>query len=97
PRYVGPAQRMTAVTARPGMKPAVATSARSALARYAPSFGLADPASQLQQIRSTSRGPRGDVVRYRQLYRGLPVIGGELVLSLDGAGQVLSLSGEVDS
>lgn len=95
-RYVGPAERRSAVIARRGMKPAVADSARAALARYAPAFGLSDPASQLQQIRSTSRGSRGDVVRYRQLYRGLPVIGGELVLSLDGAGQVLSLSGEVD-
>ncbi len=35
------------------------------------------------------------MLRYRQLHEGYPVIGGELVLSLDALGQMNSLSGEI--
>lgn len=94
-RYVEPASKESGPAPATGAKPLLAGSTRSALERYAPYFGIGNPAEQLRQFRSTSRGAAGDILRYRQLHDGVPVIGGELVLSLDGAGNMLSLSGEV--
>jgi Zn-dependent metalloprotease len=91
-RYVAPVVRRSSLLLT---KPAVAATSKAALDSYASYFGVMDPVAELRAIRSTSLGNVGDIIRYRQLHNGLPVIGAELVLSLDGTGQVNSLSGEV--
>ena len=60
--------------------------------RYAPSFGL--PASDLDVSRIWPSASGGSVVRLRQHVDGLPVLGGEMVMDLDGRGGLLSVHGD---
>lgn len=83
--------------ARPRGVPAGAAPARVARAfldSYGSSFGVPDEARQLD-VTATADGPRGgSVVRFEQVQDGVPVLGGELVVNLDGDGRVRSAGGE---
>ena len=57
-------------------------------------FGVADPERDLLLDRTERLGSRGTVVRFAQTRRGIPVLGGELVVRLDRRGAVLAASGE---
>lgn len=71
--------------------------ARAFLDRYGASFGIRDQAAELR-VRS-SGPPSGaggrSTVRFQQVHRGVPVLGGELIVNLDREGNALSVSGEV--
>ena len=68
--------------------------ARAFLARLGSTFGVADQATELR-VTSVSRARAGrSVVRFRQFLDGVPVLGGELLVHLDRAGNLLSMSGE---
>jgi bacillolysin len=89
-RFVGTAAG--APIARPVGVPAgasAATVARAFLASYGDAFGIADQARELRVTASDDVS-----VRFQQLQRGVPVLGGELVVNLDSAGNVRSASGE---
>jgi bacillolysin len=76
--------------------PEDATPDRAALgyvARVAPAFGVA--ASDLTVSRVFPGPAGGSVVRLRQQVDGLPVLGGEMVMSLDTNGGLLSVEGNV--
>ena len=83
--------------ARPsGLSSSVAPSvaARAFLGRHGDAFGIRDQARDLRAT-ATARGTAGrSTIRFQQLHDGLPVLGGELVVSLDGERNVLSASGE---
>ena len=83
--------------ARPsGLSASVAPSvaARAFLGRHGDAFGIRDQARDLRAT-ATARGTAGrSTIRFQQLHDGLPVLGGELVVSLDGERNVLSASGE---
>jgi bacillolysin len=64
-------------------------------AQLGPLFGLSDPAKELQVSRAQSGAAKGSVVRLQQVYDGVPVIAGELIVNLDGAGGLRSINGEV--
>lgn len=96
-RYVAPAASSASVGSRLIAKPSLSVSAPAALQKYAVHFGIKEPATELQQLSQRRLGANGDVLRYRQLHRGLPVVGADLVMTLDGAGQLRSLSGETSS
>jgi Zn-dependent metalloprotease len=66
-----------------------ASVARAFLGRYGGSFGIADQARELRVTASD-----GASVRFQQLQRGVPVLGGELVVNIDSAGNVRSANGE---
>lgn len=70
-----------------------ADAAQSKLATYASYFGVTDPTNQLEQLDARSFG-KDAIIRYRQMHRGLPVIGADLVMALDQAGELKSLSGK---
>jgi bacillolysin len=70
-----------------------AAAARGYLKRYGAKFHLSDPASQTRVGRVT-KTERGHLVRAQQLALGLPVIGGELVVAIDAANNLLSITGE---
>jgi Zn-dependent metalloprotease len=93
----------TAVTTRPGhplrRPPTVRsaaspeTAARAFLARHRQAFGLAT-AAQLRLVRSV-RAPGGSdtVIRLQQTIGAVPVLGGDLTVTLTAAGNVLSVVG----
>ena len=101
-RETGKVRFMGSAPGRPMPRPtsvgAAASSARIArafLERYGRAFGIADQSEELQ-VRATRPAPPGrSVVRFQQVHRGVPVLGGELVVNLQADGDVLSASGEV--
>ncbi len=68
--------------------------ARAALNRYAGLFGITDPGTELRSIRQVDTPDGRSMVRYRQLYQGLPVIGGEIIVNMDSVGHMSSMNGE---
>jgi bacillolysin len=61
---------------------------------FADEIGLQDPAAELRVFRDSSRDGRG-TVRYQQVYNGVPVLAGELIVNTDAEARLLSISGEV--
>jgi bacillolysin len=58
-------------------------------------FGLRDQASELGLTRATAVDARRSVVRFQQTHRGVPIVGAELIVHLDGARNVLAAAGEM--
>src|SRR5262245_38187547 len=84
-----PVARPTGITAKSG--PAVA--ARAHLDRYAALFGIKSPAAELTVTGSAKSGAV-DVVRFTQHQGNVPVLAGELAVSVDAAGNLVSINGE---
>lgn len=63
--------------------------------RFAPEFGLKDPERELSEIRSSHPNDGRVTVRYQQIYQGIPVIGGELIVNTNKDGDLYSINGEV--
>ena len=83
---------------QPSVLPAGATAedaARQFLGAYGSAFGLKDQAQELTIERSKATEDGRSVVRFQQVYQGVPVVGGELVVQLNSDKQVLSVNGEV--
>jgi len=83
---------------QPGRLPAAATpeeAARQFLGVYGPLFGLLDPSQELEVMRVESRDLGRSFVRFQQVYRSIPVLGGELIVQMDAGKNVVSVSGEV--
>jgi bacillolysin len=69
-----------------------ARAAQRWMSHYGRLFGVADPARELRST-ATTRLSGGDVaVRLEQLRAGLPVVGGGLVVTLDGDNDLVSVS-----
>lgn len=69
--------------------------ARQFLSTYGSAFGLKDQAQELTVERSKEIGDGRSEVRFQQVYQGIPVVGGELVVQMNSAKNVLSVNGEV--
>ena len=69
------------------------TAARGYLDVCGSLFGLSDPA-ELELTRATTRNGRS-VIRFQQHYRGIPVLGGELLVHLDRNRNVVATSGHI--
>ena len=87
------------VLSLPGMGPGFLPedSARAALNMYAPLFGIKDPGTELKTMKQLDTSDGRFMTRYQQVYQGLPVIGGEMIVNLDSLGRMSSMNGEVKS
>jgi hypothetical protein len=94
-RFVGgSAQRPIAGRALLG-RPATATAAADRfLSRYGSLFGLAGEGTGRRILRSGAAAGGNTFVRYRQLHRGVPVLGGEITVQVTAGGDVVSATGE---
>lgn len=68
--------------------------AMDALGVYGEEFGLTDPHAELT-LYHERRTRTGSSTRYQQMYEGIPVIGGELIVHLDRQNRLTSISGEI--
>ena len=68
------------------------TRAAAILAEYAPQFGIRNPSEELTVLRETGDGG-SQIIRYQQVYQGVPVLAGELILNMNDGGLV-SMNGE---
>ena len=57
------------------------------LSRTAPQFGVTNPARDLELVPRPEKGKAASV-RYQQLYKGVPVIAGELLVNIDYRGRL---------
>jgi Zn-dependent metalloprotease len=62
---------------------------------YGQLFGLRDQSRELEVMRTSAEARGRSFVRFQQVHRAVPVLGGELIVQLDGRGHVISASGEV--
>lgn len=79
-----------AAKARPGELPA-----RAFVRAYGDAFGVADPATQLSTSRALPGADGSVAVRFQQRHRGVPVLGGELVVTVTAGGDTTSANGEL--
>jgi len=77
----------------PGAPPAV--NAKVLIEKFGGLFGLSQAGKELLPKREGRNGSGGTMVRYQQHYRGVPVMGGELVVNMDRGGSLLSMDGEI--
>ena len=65
--------------------------------RYAPEFGIKDPARELSEIKTSHPADGRVTVRDQQNYQGIPVLGvGELIVNTNPEnGDLYSMNGEV--
>ena len=71
------------------------SAARQFLGTYGSLFGLQDQAQELtvKELETTEQGR--SFVRFQQVYQGIPVLAGELIVQTDASRDVLSSNGEV--
>jgi len=93
-RFVG-ATRSTPVMVA-GVAPGAASTinAMVIIEKYAPLFGLKSPREELIVQGEGNNATGGGRVRYQQMFKGIPVIGGELIVNMDRGGALLSMNGE---
>ena len=81
--------------------PGLATSAtcvegaRAFLSAYGALFGLSDQSRELVVMRERTADGGRAFVRFQQVYEGIPVLGGELIVQMDSHLRVISAHGEV--
>ena len=64
---------------------------------YGREFGLKHPKKELLPVKSGKDSKGNDVVHYQQMYEGIPIIGGKIIVNMNAKGELLSISGEVSS
>jgi len=69
--------------------------ARRFLAVYGQLFGLTDQAQELTVMRTQTADRGRSFVRLQQVYQGIPVLGGELVVQMDSSKNIISANGEI--
>jgi len=75
----------------------VTAAARAHLGRYGAALGTDRPGTSLVQRQVTHDVAGGDVVHFSQRVGGLPVVGGDVVVSLDSDRELVSLSSTMSS
>lgn len=70
------------------------TAARAYFAVCGTLFGLADQAGELAMTSSSQAEGARRIVRFRQRHDGVPVLGGEVIVHLDAAGNIVTVAGE---
>ena len=68
---------------------------RAYLATCGSILGLRDQAQELTVAREKTIARGRSVVRFRQTFRGVPVLGGEVIAQLDGANNILAITSEI--
>jgi Zn-dependent metalloprotease len=63
--------------------------------RFGPEFGLRNAERDLKVIKNKRQADGRTTVRYQQSYRGIPVMGGELMVNTNEHGDLYSINGEV--
>ncbi|MFQ5814476.1 MAG: M4 family metallopeptidase, partial [Anaerolineae bacterium] len=69
--------------------------ARQFLDTYGQLFGLTDQAQELTVMHTKTADRGRPFVRFQQVYHGIPVLGGEVIVQLDAEKNVISANGEI--
>jgi Zn-dependent metalloprotease len=69
--------------------------ARGYLAECGSLLGLSNQAAELTVKRQTKTADGRSVIRFQQVYQGIPVVGGDLVMQLNAANDIVMVNGEI--
>jgi Zn-dependent metalloprotease len=69
--------------------------AKSFLSVYGNLFGLLDPEGELLLKKAKDLRDGRSVVKFKQIYQSIPVIGGEIIVNMDKVKNIKSINGEV--
>ncbi|MBZ0288159.1 MAG: M4 family metallopeptidase, partial [Anaerolineae bacterium] len=64
------------------------------LSLYARQFGISNPSQELQFTKASAFQQGSRSFRFRQVYQGVPVLGGELIANYDRVGRLAAIVGE---
>ena len=70
---------------------------RGFLSEYGPLFGISSQSKELLTVKTGSVDGLRSFTRFQQLYSGIPVLGGELVVQTDSKNNVITVNGETVS
>ncbi|HIE43681.1 MAG TPA: hypothetical protein EYP78_02655 [Candidatus Omnitrophica bacterium] len=68
---------------------------RKFLTIYGSLFGLKNPDEELKVTRTKTVKGKRSFVRFQQLYSGIPILGGELIVQMDSSNRIISVNGEI--
>ena len=63
--------------------------------KYGASFGIANASEELLLTKNTPRATGGSTLRYQQVYLGVPIFAGEIIINLNADNALLSMNGEI--
>ena len=69
--------------------------ARNFISAYGNLFGIKEHSQELSVMRNVQMDGKRFHVRFQQTHQGIPIFGGELIVNMDAAKNVLSMSGEI--
>ncbi len=69
--------------------------AKSFLTKYGSLFGITDPSKELTVKRERKADRGRSFVRFQQVYKGVPVIGGELIVQMDSSNNIISAQAKI--
>ncbi len=69
--------------------------ALSILEQFGQFFGINDAARELRVLKSEANQFGRNTTRYQQMYEGIPVIAGEMMVNMDERGALISINGEI--
>ncbi len=79
-----------------GLGAAPEHAARGFIARYGELFGLSNQSRELTVVRSRMVGSGRSFTRFQQVYQGIPIIGGELIIQVSSTkNNIISANGEI--
>ncbi len=92
--FIGTEVQQAIPLSNPSLKPRSRSegSASLMLQEFGPLFGLSSPRNQVRVMKTD-----GTTVHYQQIHKGIPVIGGELMVNMTAQNTLRSMNGEVTS
>ncbi|PKO19145.1 MAG: hypothetical protein CVU39_00920 [Chloroflexi bacterium HGW-Chloroflexi-10] len=69
--------------------------AKAFLVNYGPLFGVNNPDEELSRMKVDTTEDKHTFVRYQQVYQGIPIMGGEIIVQTISDGGFLSANGEI--
>ena len=93
-RFIGtlPNKGLPVAGTQPHLSPA--QNAHIIAQSYGPMFGIKSAETQLGLMKQATRPDGRSMVRYQQRHESIPVLGGEIIINLDGQQNLLSMNGE---
>lgn len=78
-----------------GANPTIEEAGQGFLSTYGKLFGLKEPDKELKVMREQTLDDGRAFVRFQQIYQGIPILGGELIVQTTSERDIISVSGEI--
>jgi Zn-dependent metalloprotease/ABC-type amino acid transport substrate-binding protein len=94
-RFIGARPHNTIVIPGTSQATPPGLAGRQAVERYASLFGVTRVDEEIRLVKDTIKPWRGSRHRYWQVFQGVPILAGELLVNLDESRRLISMTGEI--